>query len=140
LDNGIRNAIISQFNDISLRNDVGSLWEIFLFMERLKRNSYTKQYINSYFWRTYSHKEIDLIEEKDGNLNAYEVKWSIKKDFKAPKEWKETYPSSNFLKLIEIIIWNLYLISISNLIYLSNILQQKFNSVIIYKKITRRIL
>ena len=28
-----------------------------------------------YFWRTYDQKEIDLIEEEEGMLRAYEFKW-----------------------------------------------------------------
>lgn len=106
-DTGIRNAIISNFNDLELRNDVGALWENFIMIERLKRNSYRQEYTNSYFWRTWEQKEIDLIEEREGALFAYEFKGNAKK-VKFPKEWKETYPQSicevvnadNYLKFI----------------------------------------
>lgn len=94
-DNGIRNAIISNFNQLSLRDDCGSLWENFLFIERLKKRSYEKIYANNYFWRTWDKKEIDLIEEKDGKLNGYEFKWGSKK-IKPPQEWLNTYPESTF--------------------------------------------
>jgi len=69
-DNGIRNALINNFNDISVRNDIGALWENFLFIERIKKQHYHRIYANNYFWRTYDHKEIDLVEERDGNLRA----------------------------------------------------------------------
>jgi len=74
-DNGIRNAIISNFNDLSLRDDVGKLWENFLFMERLKKREYNHIYANAYFWRTWEKQEIDLIEEEGWKLHAYEFKW-----------------------------------------------------------------
>lgn len=93
LDNGIRNGVISQFNNLDCRNDIGQLWENFIFTERLKKQSYQRQYGQHYFWRTYEQQEIDLIEERDGKLFAYEYKWSIKdKNLKPPKKWIEAYP------------------------------------------------
>jgi len=35
-DNGLRNALIAQFNRFDQRNDIGQLWENFIFVERLK--------------------------------------------------------------------------------------------------------
>jgi len=97
LDNGIRNAIILQFNGLKLRNDAGQLWENFTFIERLKRRTYKNDFVNSYFWRTYSQKEIDLVEERNGKLHAYESKWSDKKlKLKPPAEWSRYYPDSLF--------------------------------------------
>jgi len=94
LDNGIRNGVISQFNTIDSRNDVGQLWENFIMMERLKKRSYQHIYGQSYFWQTYQQKEIDLIEERDGKLFPFECKWSTKNETVPPKEWLETYPQS----------------------------------------------
>jgi hypothetical protein len=94
-DNGIRNSLIKNFNDLDTRNDVGQLWENFLMVERMKNNSYSKLSVNYYFWRTYDQKEIDLIEERGGKLYGYEFKWN-RKDVKAPKEWIEEYDSSEF--------------------------------------------
>lgn len=94
-DIGIRNAIIQNFNKLDLRNDLGQLWENYLFMERLKRNSYKNIHSNIYFWRTYDQKEIDLIEEREGKLFAYEIKWN-KNKAKIPKEFLETYKNSEF--------------------------------------------
>lgn len=94
-DNGIRNAVISQFNDLADRNDVGALWENFIVMERLKKQAYTPIYANNYFWRTYDQKEIDWVEERDGKLYGYEIKWGNKK-YKEPKLWKETYNNAEF--------------------------------------------
>ncbi len=94
-DIGIRNAIIQNFNKLDLRNDLGQLWENYLFMERLKRNNYKNIHSNIYFWRTYDQKEIDLIEEREGKLFAYEIKWN-KNKAKIPKEFLETYKNSEF--------------------------------------------
>ncbi len=94
-DNGLRNAIISNFNDITLRDDLGALWENFLFIERLKKRSYSRVSANIYFWRTWAQKEIDLIEEREGKLFAYEFKWQIKKQT-PPKQWSQAYPDSEY--------------------------------------------
>jgi uncharacterized protein len=94
-DNGIRNAMINNFNVLSQRNDVGMLWENFIFMERLKTKSYKRIFSNDYFWRTYDRQEIDLIEERDGKLFGYEFKLKTKK-IKAPKAFSEAYPGSEF--------------------------------------------
>lgn len=96
VDNGIRNTLINNFNPISLRNDIGELWENYVLSERLKYQSYTGQIANNYFWRTYEQKEIDWIEEKDGKLSAYEVKWNPEKMIKAPPLWEKAYPESSF--------------------------------------------
>lgn len=94
-DNGVLNAILRNFNPIEVREDVGRLWENFLFIERMKANSYNNLVWNYYFWRTYDQKEIDLIEERDGKLFGYEFKWGNKTNT-APSDWKETYPGSEF--------------------------------------------
>ncbi len=96
LDNGIRNAIISQFNKISARNDVGELFENFIIMERLKANHYKKRFTKTYFWRTYQNLEIDLVEERNGKLFAYEIKWSDKVKVKKPYEFLSSYENSVF--------------------------------------------
>ena len=78
-DNGVRNAIIQQFAPLELRNDVGALWENFFISERIKRNHYQQNYCNIYFWRTKSQLEIDYIEEQNGQMTAFEMKWNPKK-------------------------------------------------------------
>lgn len=95
LDNGVRNAVINNFNPMSSRNDVGMLWENFMVMERLKKQEYERLFSNNYFWRTYSQQEIDLIEDRGGKLHAYEFKYG-KAKAKAPKSWMTAYPDSEF--------------------------------------------
>jgi len=97
LDNGIRNAVIMQFNSLSTRNDVGALWENFIVTERIKKKSYEGRLIPGYFWRTYDQQEIDLIEEDGGRLHAYECKYSMtKKTPKPPVGWLGAYPEAKF--------------------------------------------
>jgi predicted AAA+ superfamily ATPase len=95
VDNGIRNAVIKNFNELGTRNDAGALWENYLFTERMKKREYQKIFANHYFWRTYDRKEIDLVEERDGRLFGYEFKWGDKTP-KPPKEWLDTYDNSEF--------------------------------------------
>ena len=95
-DNGIRNAIIRNFNSLNLRQDTGELWENYLMSERLKYNSYHKKLVNPYFWRTYDQQEIDLIEEEADELRAYEFKWNPKKKVRVPGGWKRAYPEASF--------------------------------------------
>lgn len=95
-DNGIRNAIISNFAPLEMRNDVGALWENLMISERIKRNSYLKTYALSFFWRTHSQQEIDYIEESDGKLSAYEFKWKMKNKTREPILFKTAYPDSVF--------------------------------------------
>lgn len=94
-DLGIRNAVISNFNALELRNDVGQLWENFVIIERLKKRSYKDIFANCYFWRTWDQKEIDLVEEREGTLFAYEIKWSKAKT-KPPADWTAAYKDASY--------------------------------------------
>lgn len=94
-DNGIRNAIINNFNSLDQRNDIGMLWENFIIMERIKKQHYSNIYCNNYFWRTYDQKEVDFVEEREGKLFGYEFKWSPKYR-KIQKEWLDTYENASF--------------------------------------------
>ena len=93
LDNGIRNGVILQFNNLDLRDDIGKLWENFLVSERLKKQQYMPIFANNYFWRTHDQKEIDLIEEREGKLFGFEFKYAKDKT-KIPEEFLQTYPNS----------------------------------------------
>lgn len=90
-DNGIRNAIIAQFNSIEFRQDRGQLWENWLIAERLKFNSYHRRLVNSYFWRTHDQQEIDYIESYNGEFHAYEIKWNEKRKTLFSKSFTNSY-------------------------------------------------
>jgi len=94
-DIGIRNALINNFNSLSMRNDIGMLWENYIIIERIKKQEYLGISANNYFWRTYNQKEIDFVEERQGKLYGYEIKWSDDK-CKPPKEWLDAYKNSEF--------------------------------------------
>lgn len=95
IDNGIRNAVIGNFNSLSLRDDIGGLWENFIFIELHKKSGLDQALDTYYFWRTHTGKEIDIIKESNGEITATEVKWS-EKSVSAPKEWLEAYPKASF--------------------------------------------
>lgn len=95
LDNGIRNAVIANFNPVESRNDTGALWENYMISERLKYQEYKRMSSNNYFWRTYEQQEVDWVEERDGSLFGYEFKWK-ESNVKVPTQWKGAYPDSSF--------------------------------------------
>lgn len=95
-DNGVRNAVLSNFAPLELRNDVGALWENFMVSERVKRNAYSGNYAQLFFWRTHEQQEIDLIEEQDGMLHTFEFKWNGKARSSQPKVFASSYPSSTY--------------------------------------------
>lgn len=96
-DLGVRNAMISNFNPLNLRGDVGELWENFLIIERMKYKSQVGIQTNDYFFRTYDGGEVDFVEESDGKLRGFEFKFGkpVDKIF-APPSWREL-PGSTFL-------------------------------------------
>ncbi|MDD2289839.1 MAG: ATP-binding protein [Bacteroidales bacterium] len=94
-DNGIRNAVINDFRVMSMREDVGLLWESFLIGERMKKRNNANEYASFYFWRSYTMQEIDLIEEFNGKISAFDFKWNNKK-VKAPSRFLENYPHADF--------------------------------------------
>lgn len=90
-DNGIRNAIISNFSPVNTRNDAGLLWENFFIAERLKYLHYHKIFSERYFWRTTQQQEIDYLEESDGVLHAFEIKLNPGKNVKFPVTFTKNY-------------------------------------------------
>ncbi|MDR0822924.1 MAG: AAA family ATPase [Endomicrobium sp.] len=93
-DNGIRNSIISDFSFVENRSDIGALWENFLVAERKKVLAYNNLYTNTWFWRTTEQKEIDYIEESDGQIQAFEFKWNPEAKYKIPKQFTLKYPDA----------------------------------------------
>lgn len=93
-DNGVRNSLIQNFNPLHLRDDIGKLWENFMYIERIKANHYSNRHANIYFWRTYDQKEIDMVEEREGKLFGYEFKWQGKIKTITKNTFLETYSNS----------------------------------------------
>lgn len=95
-DNGIRNAIISNFTRLDARTDVGALWENYISSERIKYQNYTQKSVTNYFWRTYDQQELDWLEEENGILSGYEFKWNEKRKVKIPTAFAKAYPEAVF--------------------------------------------
>jgi len=95
-DNGIRNILVANLNPVELRNDVGQLWENYIISERIKFQQYSGMIVNNFFWRTYDQQEIDWVEERGGQLHAFEFKWSENKHPRAPLGWSKTYPDASY--------------------------------------------
>jgi len=93
-DNGIRNAVISDFRPLELRNDIGALWENFLVSDRMKMKEWKDNSAKSYFWRNTQQREVDYLEEKHGELSAYEMKWNSDKKHKITLAFTNAYPEA----------------------------------------------
>lgn len=108
-DNGIRNMIIGNFNQLDLRIDKGALWENFLISERLKQNNYKETFAKMYFWRTKQKQEIDFVEENENGIVGYEFKWKAKNKVRLPETFVKAYNAKteiidrdNFRKFVTI--------------------------------------
>lgn len=95
-DNGVRNAIINNFNAVTSRDDNGKLWENYILSERVKYHELNQWRGNIFFWRTHTKQEIDLIEENGDDLKAFEFKYKGKIIAKPPTQWQKGYPKSSF--------------------------------------------
>lgn len=95
-DLGIRNAIIENFKPLEARDDVGALWENFCVIERLKYLQSHDRRVRSYYWRNAEQREIDIIEEENNTLRAYECKLNSKKTVKVPLAFTRMYPEHTF--------------------------------------------
>jgi uncharacterized protein len=106
-DLGIRNCIIQNFSSLTIRNDVGQMWENMIITERFKYLKNNDIHTNSYFWRTYTGAEVDYVEEQNGELFAYEIKYTKPKT-KAPQTWIENY-GGNFKSINRDNFWEFFM-------------------------------
>jgi predicted AAA+ superfamily ATPase len=99
-DLGIRNILIQNTNTLDFRDDQGKLWENFCMTERMKYLKYNPlNTVQNYFWRTYNQKEIDYIEESDGQYFTYEFKWSPKKTGRLPLDFSRSYSAKEIVTI-----------------------------------------
>lgn len=94
-DNGIRNAVIGNYDAITIRQDVGQLWENFVISERMKMNTWLAPHRKSYFWRNYNQNEVDYVELEESFVTAYEIKWNTFKNHRVTKAFTNAYPDAN---------------------------------------------
>ena len=90
-DCGIRNAVINNFNSLNSRTDAGALWENFVISERIKFLRYNDFDTELFFWRTTQQQEIDLIEDNEGKLKAFEFKWGKNEKVRFPQTFTDNY-------------------------------------------------
>jgi predicted AAA+ superfamily ATPase len=95
-DNGIRNAVLGNFSSVETRTDVGALWENYIISERFKQKEYARTFAKSYFWRTTDQQEVDYIEELDGQLSVFEIKWNPAAKAKLPDILSRNYDIKDF--------------------------------------------
>jgi predicted AAA+ superfamily ATPase len=94
-DCGIRNAVINNFKPLSSRADTGALWENFVIAERIKFLNNNEKEAKHFFWRTTQQQEIDLIEESEEGLKAFEIKWNKNAKARIPLTFKENYQKAD---------------------------------------------
>src|SRR6056297_3307348 len=90
-DNGVRNAVIHDYNPLVNRTDKGALWENFLISERLKQLRYAKRNTRRHFWRTKQQQEVDYVEVSGSDITGYEFKWNPKRKIRFPKTFTKNY-------------------------------------------------
>jgi len=93
-DNGLRNAVINQFNPVTLRQDIGQLWENWFISERMKFLNNTENNASRFFWRTLAQQEVDYIEDTNGKVTAFECKWNEKAKGGLSKAFSNAYPTA----------------------------------------------
>ena len=93
-DNGIRNAVIANFSQVEARQDVGALFENFMMAERRKWVEAHQVWRNTWFWRTTAMQEVDLVEEGDGRMWAFEFKWNPRRPCSFPRSFVDNYPAA----------------------------------------------
>jgi uncharacterized protein len=96
IDNGIRNAVIGNFSPIETRTDTGALWENYFVAERFKKIEYERTFAKRYFWRTIDQQKIDYIEDLDGQLDVFEIKWNAKAKARLPLNFSKKYDIKRF--------------------------------------------
>ena len=95
-DNGIRNALINNFNRLDMRNDTGELWENYIAYERIKKQNYQKLKKENYFWRTYDQQELDWVETENESIAGFEFKWNENRKPKIPTAFAKAYPDASY--------------------------------------------
>lgn len=93
-DLGLRNALIDNFQPLTLRIDSGQLFENFIISEIFKANLYGNFNYKLFFWRTKQGSEMDLVLEKEGKVIGIEVKT---KKTKPSSAFKNRFPKAKTL-------------------------------------------
>lgn len=71
IDHGIRNSLLTDFRELSLRNDAGELFENMVFLNLLHKQNALSQIK---YWKSKNYQEVDFIRIENAVVTAYEVK------------------------------------------------------------------
>ncbi len=93
-DNGIRNALISNFNPTFLRNDMNELWRNYVISERIKWIRMNQLDKKIYFWKTHTYQQMDFLELDESSFRAYKTDWEKRKKIKVPTAFSQAYPEA----------------------------------------------
>ena len=105
-DNGIRNALISNFNPTFLRNDMDQLWRNNVISERVKWIKMNQLDSEVYFWKTHTKQRMDFVEVSPNGIKAYKTDWEKRKTVKLPLSFETSYPSAKTGVLNRSTYWN----------------------------------
>ncbi|MDC0257406.1 DUF4143 domain-containing protein [Crocinitomicaceae bacterium] len=110
-DNGIRNALIQNFQEPEFRNDLDALWRNYMISERVKWIRTQGMNKELYFWRTHTRQQMDFIEKGAETLMAYKAdpsmfSYATRKMVKIPKSFEESYPEAKTSVLNKSSYWN----------------------------------
>ena len=94
LDIGLRNSLASDVIYPDKRIDNGKIFENFFIIERLKFMQNNGRYPSHYFWRTYDKNEVDLVELDEGEMDAFECKYSRENTTKSLHKFNLIYKES----------------------------------------------
>jgi len=106
LDLGLRNILVKDFREVSIRPDKGGLFENFIMSEIYKKIKNEHLHYSLYFYREYGGKEIDFVlEDYKKNYICFDAKTGAGKAktvFPLPHEL-ETINSKNYFEKIDLI-------------------------------------
>ena len=92
IDNGVRNFFVNNFNELSLRDDSGFLFEGFILSEFLKKGAK-----NIRFWQDKNGNEVDILLEENSILTPVEIKFKQglkSEDFRGINAFLKDYPKT----------------------------------------------
>ena len=104
-DNGLRNALINNFNSMEWRNDATQLWRNWLLIEKIKWNQNLGKKVEYFTWKTHTKQNVDCIEMENGRMRAYQTSWTKKKLVRFPAGFLKYYPQAETFQLNKSTYW-----------------------------------
>ncbi len=104
-DNGLRNALINNFNSMDWRNDATQLWRNWLLVEKIKWNRNLGKTVTYFTWKTHTKQNVDCIEIENGRMRAYQTSWTKKKTVRFPAGFLKYYPDAETFQLNKSSYW-----------------------------------